>query len=325
MANSYPLHRRRFAIAAKEESTYGTENAPAFTADAFRVLEVPTVSLGALSMNERDNWVTGGLGGLRGAGGSGLLHTISGPAVFIGPGVAYDDATVWPNVHALLLTAFSATVDTTPSSESVTYDISDSPDTGLTVYTNFDGKQFQTLGAVLSSLVIEGEAGKWPTWTFELMGIHDSIAEADYPATVTYKSALPPLMANIAMTIGSYSPVIRSFSLDLGLEVALRGDGNAVNAHQGYRIVKRTPRLTATVEVDDAANYNPWDDFQNATARTIDLTIGGTQYNRFAIDIDEAAVAEPPSSVDLDGLSGAEVVYGIHTPSSGNELTIVAD
>lgn len=328
MANSYPIPRRRFAIAAKEESVYGTPETIDFGADAFRLIEVPEVQLSAAQENVRDEWVTGGLGGLINAPASGKLVQISGKAPFIGPGVAYS-ASVTPSIHELLVTAFSAAVDVTGGSEKWDYDISDAPATGLTVHVAKAGKLYEVTGAVLSELSIEMVAGKWPEWNFTLMGIYTDHTEADLPSA-TYLSELPPIMEASALTIGAYSPVWRSATLDLGLEVALRGDGNATDAHQGYRIVRRAPTLKITLEADDLANYDPWGDFYAGTARAVTFRCGGApvagnQYNRFNVDIAETSVKENPANPDLDGLDGLEVTYGVFTPSSGNQLRITAD
>jgi hypothetical protein len=328
MANDYPLPRRRFAIAAKEEAAYGTPETINFATDAFRLTEVPSVRPMAAVQNTRDEWVTGGLGGLIPAPASGSLVEISGRAVFVGPGVAYAASTT-PNIHPLLVTAFSAAVDTNPSTESWTYDISDSPSTGITVEVAYAGKKVQASGCVLSALTMEMEYGKWPVFAFTLLGIYQSIVEADLPAA-TYYTDLPPICEDSALTLGSHTPVWRSARLELGLEVALRGDGNATNAHQGYRIVKRAPRFTVTMETDLLATFDPWSQYFAATEIAGSFRVGGApvagnQYNRLAWDADSLAVVEDPQETDLDGLSGLEVTYGVFTPSSGTQLQLLAD
>jgi hypothetical protein len=324
MATSYPTQRRRFGLAAAVETTYGTDEVPTFAADAVRLADPPTVSLGSLAPNTREGWSTGGLGELAMATPSGLLHSVEGVRpVMQGGGAAYDDSTVWPSAHSLLLGAgFSATVDTTPASETVTYDFNDAADSGLSIYTEVDGKKFATVGAVAEAFTFGASAGEFVIGDATYVGIHSAITEVELEAA-TYPTALPPVFKSASFTIGSFTPVIRSFELDLGLTIALRGDGNATNAHAGYRIIRRQPRVRVVLEVDSLTNYNPWDDKNSSTQRTINFTIGATQYNQFSIDIDDARVMEV--TPQDDGLSLLEVEYGVFTPSTGNELQIVFD
>jgi len=125
----------------------------------------------------------------------------------------------------------------------------------------------------------------------------------------------------VTVAISSYTPVMRRFELSGGTSFATRGDGRGSAAHAGFRITRRQPEFRPVVEHADITNYNPEADRAAATQRTIDMTIGSTQYNKFSFDIDDARVIEFSDS-DEDGLTLVEPVYRIFTPSSGQELKI---
>ena len=322
MATSYPTQRRRFALAAAVEATYGTDEVPTFAANAIRLSEAPTASMEALAPNTREGWSTGGLGELAMATPSGLLHTIEAAGVMQGFGAVYTASDLPPIDPILIVAGFASTVVLTGGSESVTYDPNDNAADGASVYTEVDGKLFKSLGCVTESCVISATAGEFVSVPFTLQGIHSAITEQELEAA-TYPSTLPPVFKGSSFTIGTFTPVIRSFELDLGVTVVMRGDGNATNAHAGYRIVRRQPRVRVTLEVDQLSSYDPWDDKNQATQRTIDFDIGSVQYNKFTIDIDDARVLDV--SPQDDGLSLVEVEYGVYTPSSGNELSIIFD
>lgn len=322
MATSYPTQRRRFALAAAVETTYGTDEVPTFAANAIRLVEPPTASMDSLAPNTREGWSTGGLGELAMATPSGLLHSIEASAVLQGGGSAYATADDVPIDPILVGAGFASTVDTTPSSETVTYDFNDSADDGVSIYTEVDGKKFATVGAVAESFTFGASAGEFVIAPFTFRGIHSAITEQELEAA-TYPTGLPPVFKASSFTIGAFTPVIRSFEVDLGLTIAIRGDGNATNAHAGYRIIRRQPRVRVVLEVDTLTNYNPWDDKNQSTQRAITFDIGDVQYNKFSIDIADARVMDV--SPQDDGLSLVEVEYGVFTPSTGNELQIVFD
>lgn len=321
MPTSYPTQRRRFALAAAVEATYGTDEVPTFAADAIRLTEPPTVKEDALAMNTREGWSTGGLGTLAMASKSGLLHVVDAKSVLQGAGSAYASGNLPPIDPILKAAGFAATVDATPGSETVTYDVSDDASTGISIYTEVDGNKYATVGGVVEKLQVAADAGQFVTAPATIRGIASAITE-QVLESATYPSGLPPVWKASSFTLGAFTPVARSFQLDLGLKVAARGDGNATSAFAGYRITERMPTLQVTVEKEALSTWDPWDDWENSTQRSFALTVGSVQYNKFTISADDARIQDVESQ-DQDGLSVVQVTYGLFTPSSGNELRIV--
>lgn len=324
-----PFQTKLFGLAAKVESTYGSDASPTFTTNAIR-LESPPDGPGEdyLFPNEREDAATGTIGRLAAAAPGGRFHSWTYEVVGLGAGSAYSSSNL-PNIDPLLQTLFSQTVDTTSGSEKVTYSLLDAPATGVTLYTELANKKYVTRGAIPESLVIRSDAGGFPIWEFQMVGIADVPSEQALE-TATYSTVNPPIMENSSTTFdpgtdggSSYTPVIRSWELDLGIEVADRADGNAANPHLGYRVVGRDPRFTVTVEVDSLTNFDPTDLWTNITQVAIDSTIGTTQYGRFDLDFDDARVQDY-DHVDDDGLQVYEVEFALFQ-NSGAELDLIFD
>lgn len=325
MATSYPTQRRRFAFAAIEESTYGTDAGPTFTANAIRLEEPPDIVEEPLETNTREDAASGGLGRVAPAAPTGFLHRITARVIPLGAGVAYS-ASDKPNVDPLLVTAWSSTLDTTAGAESVTYALSDAPAAGASIYTEKAGKKWVTRGAVLESVRMEYVAGQFPVWEVVLVGIGDKPTEQDLEAA-TYSTVDPPPWAKSSgLSLGTWaSPVVRSLTLDLNFAPSERPDGNTATVHQGYRLTDNDLSGEMVVEVEDLATYDPFDVFRKATADTLDAECGSTQYERHAIDVDSLVIGEP---VELPGDGGLEVYripFTIHEPSSGSRLDLVFD
>lgn len=323
MATDYPVPTRLYGLLAKLEGTYGSDASPVAGTDGVRLMAPPEVETDYLAPNMRDDFFTGGLGVLAPDLPKGQFHRIRGSIPIIGGGAAYSSS-LYPNAHPFLLAAgFAATLDATGGSESYTYDYTDAPYSGITIYTYKEGKQYISLGCVVSEWLIRIVAGQFPVMEWTAIGFGSNPTEVDLPS-ITLGSTLPPKFVAGNVTIGSYSPVIRQLEIRGGNTVASRGDGNATDAHAGYRITRRQPELVVRVEHADITDYNPESEWTSRTQRTFDADIGSTQYEHFSIDIDDMRVNQYRAQDD-QGLSVPEVSYKIYTPSSGNELSLLFD
>jgi hypothetical protein len=178
------------------------------------------------------------------------------------------------------------------------------------------------VGCVVTEWTISASAGEYPTFSGKLRGIAKttSIAEVSIGA-VTLPTTVPPLFKGATCVISSYTPILRSFELTGGLTHATRGDGNATLGHAGFRITRRQPEFRPVIEHADITDYNPEDDWFNATIRQLDFNLPNAAHNQFAIQAVDMRVIGFSDS-DEDGLSIVEPVYRIFTPSAGNELEI---
>jgi hypothetical protein len=271
-----------------------------------------------LAPNLRDTWFTGGLGELAAVNPSGEWHRINVAAVIHGYGASYSSVNA-PSIDPFLRAAgFSAAYTTA----SVTYDPSDAPVEGLTAVIKKDGKQYKSLGCIVTSWSIVANAGEYPIFNAELAGFAPatSITEVSI-GTVVLPSTLPPLFENATLAIGSYTPVVRGFEIAGTNTFATRGDGRGTNAHAGFRVTRRMIEFRPRAEHADITNWNPEGDWLASTKRALDMTIGSTQYNKYSFDADDSRVVAF-SREDEDGLSIVTPTYRVFTPSTGNEFRI---
>jgi hypothetical protein len=305
-------------MAAKVEGTYGTDAVPTFATNAVRLMDRPTITHSFLAENLREAWFTGGLGELAAVSPSGQAIEIDFSVPLHGAGTAYA-STNTPNIDPFLQAAGFGVAYTTGS---VAYDVTDQPSTGLSVYTRMDGKEYKAVGCIVTEWTLSCAAGEYPTFSGKLQGIAKAttIEEVDI-GSITLPTTVPPLFKGATCVISTYTPVIRSFELSGGLTFATRGDGNATLGHAGFRITRRQPEFRPVIEHADITDYNPENDWFNATQRQIDINLPNAQYNQFSIQATDARVIGFSDS-DEDGLSIVEPVYRIFTPSSGNELEI---
>ena len=327
MATTYPVSRRLFALAAQIETTYGAEVTATFATNgqAVRLIERPEISRGWLAENLRESWFTGGLGQLAATNPSGEFHELDVQIPLHGYGAAYATAApAWPNIHPFLLASgFSASVVNTTGSESWTYDPTDLPGTGLSIRTRKDGKEYRTVGGVVTSWSITAAAGEYAVFNAKVFGYAaaTSITETDI-GNVVIPSTAPILFKNATCTISSYVPVIRSFELSVDNTYAARGDGLATKGHAGYRITRRQIEFKPVIEHDDITDFDPEAFWEAATQLTFDLTLdSGSDYNICSFDADDMRVIGYSDS-DGDGLTLVEPIYRIFTPASGSEFQI---
>lgn len=331
---SYPISSRRYGFAAALEATQGTGETITLSSHAMRLADFEDPTEGYLRPNLRDTHATGGLGVLGPAEPAGRFYEMPLTWVPIGAGSAYaftseSNLTV-PEHDALIVCAgFTRTVDATPSSESVTYALSDDPQDGtygtVTTQLQFDNKEYAGTAGVLAGLSLECEAGGYPTLSGPLRALATAPAEQALESHTYDSTALPIWKGSSALTISGASGVVPlSVSIDWGLEVSERPNATATDAHGGWKTVAYRPVLTLRAETLALSSWNPYSDRAASTSRTIDLVFGDTQYERFDIDIDAAYVLEVDHA-DVDGKRIWEVQYLCATPSSGAVCSIVFD
>lgn len=318
-----PTSSRLYGLAAKVETTYGTDSVPTFAADAIRLSARPDFDDDALAPNPREDFASGSLNSPAKDSPAGRFHAIDFETIMHGAGSAYSSSNLPVPAPFMKAAGFSETVDATPGSENVIYDPSDAPSTGISVYLEFANKRTRTLGGVLESMRFAVDAGEFPLLSGRILGLGTAPTELALE-TATYPTTAPPKFANATMTIGAATLVIRGFELDFGLTVAPRGDGNATDAHAGYRIVRRQPTIIVRAETEALTTWDPWGDMNANTLRALSFTLGSTQYNKYTMTAADMRVMDVTPQ-DLDGLEIIEATYRMYAPASGNEFRWLFD
>lgn len=180
-----------------------------------------------------------------------------------------------------------------------------------------------TVRGATGTFALTAEAGERPTiqWTFT--GTYTAAADASDPS-FTVPSATPIEFASSTLTIASYSPICRSFSVDAGNTVTPRTNGLAADGGAyGAVVTDQDAKGRMSIEAQLEGVYAPETDMYALTTRA--LTVGlGTAGNLLtisapAMQITAVTTAEGPGGILMHDIEFAcqRVAGGV----GGDQLT----
>jgi len=276
-----------YGLLAKLEGTYGGGGTGSASTDGVLLAEPVVMQQSYIYDGTRGN--APGMAGLyRRAQPAGRYCEFEAVIEAAGGGAAYDDSTVWPSIHTMMLAAgHEATVDTTTGSENIEY----APESGdydsVFVEGYARGQKFVVEGIYADmGFTIDGPG--FCKFTFPCQGLMDTdptdvaLPSIDY----TIFASQPPKAENIQLSINAVSSgwVVRSIEFAMNRNLSPRADINGTAGHLGYVPGRRAPTLTFVVEARALSSYNPYQLFGNGTSQVVTFTVGSTQYNRFTFD-----------------------------------------
>jgi hypothetical protein len=290
---------------ARLESTPGTE-ATIVPGDAIALVEPLSPAPSPGSQVDRPNLVQG----LTLNSGRGLK-----PSAFAGDwplqvhvrgtksGSAYSSTNL-PELHPLwLASGFAAQLVTTNGFESVTYRQAATGLPAATCHYYQDTLLHKLIGAVGSSVDLSWEAGGPIVAAMTMRGIAPPVSTLGLGSAPTYGTALPPVVENVAFTLGGTDVgILRRFQLSIPQTVSTRLSANAPGALAPMRVRKRAITATITVE-EDALTVRDWEGLHRAQTRlaagwALGAASGVAQYNRVACTMPEVAVRSVERSSD---------------------------
>ena len=303
------------ALWAKKESSYGVDAVPVAT-DAVRIKRrlFPEIKIRYVFPNRRDDIVSNSLIVPKPGVPVGRIVEFEIPWEIKGKGSAYAASTDIEGDPLLQACGMAVAVDATPSSEKLTYSLAESAHASCTLYGFAGGMRYIILGTRgnVSWPITAGEQG-------ELVFMMKGLLVAD-PTTVavpasTYDSSLAPAAVGCGFTLdpGSpYTPVFDKCAFDLGNEVDPVEDGNGTDGLNEIAIIARdNPRFTVTVRKELLSTYDPVALQKAVTSHLIDLTLGGTQYNRLKLDVNESYIGEAPQPYEYKKSAGWDLAFDV--------------
>lgn len=329
-----PFQSRFHAFAAKVETTPGVDAAPSMATDAIRLLQPGQVEEFYQAENRTDDVSTGGVGVDLFALPSGRGVRLTLTWVPIGAGVAYGDPSPVPEGAALLRSAgFAESIDDTPGAEQVVYLAEDAPQTTITALFQISGLQYKATGCVTESFRLSCDAGSFPVIEQVLVGRFAGPTSKPQIDPADYDEVVWPIFAsNQAVQIGTVNDlVVRSMSLDLGIEAEARTNGNVDGGFAGLVITRRPATLEVVAEVPDLGTWNPSDDWATRVKRALSFRFGQAssagQYKRVNVVADAGKVVSATDE-DLNGIRVWRVGYLCTRPADPQveqELAFVFD
>ncbi len=320
-----------WGVLIKEEASYGAGGTLSPATDGVLVLEQPTVTYSYIHDGQRRGERGPMNLGIRRAKKLGRAGQVTLVHEAAGAGAAYS-ASQRPSAHTLLrICGFDAQLTTTSGQEKYTY----TPGTGtsgvLEVYTR--GQKYLLKGAY-GDLVIAADGPGIPSWEVAVQALADLPTDAAVPA-ITYPTVQPPVAEQITLQLGTFAAaVVRSFRLELQRELSPRANINAAG-HAGFTPGARRPRLQVVIEAaslvaspyHSASGIDPYQLTELASAISVSLQVGSTQYNRWRISAPNAQLAEPVEEAEDGATATWTLTWDLlpSTPAAKDGVSIVFD
>lgn len=277
------------ALLAKAESTYATDPTPAAANDAIPC-ERGKVTLGFESEAIKRMILDGGRSNL--AGDNALPRvSVTFTTELAGNGSVQDGATAIRLERLFNACDFADTATAESSGGAadgyITYNpyVDTTQGESVTIYV-YSHKKKHIITGCKGTFKIIGEVGQYAKveWTF--MGIYNAVADATFPTGMAYGTSKPPIFQNSSsLVIGSYAPVLKSFTLDAGNSIQRRDSAIATQGVKGFIIGDRNPTLSLDPEADTEANFTFFADWIAGTVRTVVIPVGDTAGNKFLFTV----------------------------------------
>lgn len=294
---------------AKTEVTYGTDPVPAVGTDGVRVVEAiwPNMDHEYLFLNERTS-ASGGLLPIVPAAPKGRLYRVNLIWDARGTGSAYSGS-VLPEASPLFKACgMTETIDTTPSSESVTYTQKDSAHDSCTIYIYADGKLIKLVGC-RGTVRWPLDAGNFGRFIFEMQGKLAADPTTVTLPSITYDTTVPPTAVGAGLSVGSWDPDVISAEFVQNAGVVNLPSANATDGIAEIAINAARWEITVNAFSPDLTDYNAWNVVDQVTAQSIDWTLGTAQYNRFKMAVTSTAYPRPFTHAAQDEFTTMNLVY----------------
>lgn len=310
-----PTPIRLDGVYALKESTYGTDAGVA-TTNGIRIAERawPSITIEHAFLNKRDDSASGSLLPLPPAARKGRIATIRIPWEIKGKGSAYAAQTDIECEPLLVGCGWSLTTDTTGGSEKITGTLADTGHGSATIVAEAGNKLFKVLGCrgTLRWQIAPGQGPPETMMVFEMQGIVSDAPTEQALQSITYGASLPPAAVSMSASFGGWTPP-RIFSIDFeqNANVVRSDDGNDASGVGSFDIAAFTPQVMVSSYEDAIGTYDAYGIAQAATAGTISLTLGDTQYNRVKLDVTSDAYLLDPEHVNQNEHAGWDLTYDI--------------
>lgn len=157
---------------------------------------------------------------------------------------------------------------------------------------------------------------------FTFRGRWAGTSDVSTPDPTYGESTKPPILQNAGFKVNSVSLRAQKMSIDVANEVVEDEDFNGASAGlNGFIITGRKPAGTFNPDVVQVATYDFWSDWEDATERSMELTVGATAGNIIEIDAPRLSI-DNISDEDLNGKSKLSIPFRINANAGDDELVI---
>lgn len=250
---------------------------------------------------------------------------ISFETIISGQGVV-DTATGWSEI--LIHGGFDETVN---ASTSVSY-LPETPATTAPATIGMwfgaasgsSGRLFIAKGCRPSSMNFAFAPGQPVVMTTTWRGAFSSAADASAFASVTYDTTFSPVAKSLGMTIGSWTPLLKSFNLNITNGLGQVDNPGAASESSGishYVITSRRVDGDIAFLEPLVATKDYVSDIGNGTLAALTMTLGGTSANKVQFDCPKFQLL-PGSQTNFEDLLGASIAWKANRNAGDDELSI---
>ncbi|MBF0093990.1 MAG: hypothetical protein HQL34_05535 [Alphaproteobacteria bacterium] len=228
-----------------------------------------------------------------------------------------NGATIVPTVGTSFVSGDSYTILLQPAH--VAYQPVGSGEESLTLYFNLAGNRHKLLGA-RGSVACEFQTGQLPRFRFKFLGLYVGPDAASQPSVdlAPFKQPVPVNNANTPdFSLHGYAGVMKSLTLDLGVQVHLRDFVNSALV----AITDRQGSGNVTLEAPAIGTKDFFADAINATLGPLAFVHGVTAGNIVGIDAPKVQVLKPRYGDD-QGIAVLEMDL-VPTPDAGNDELVI--
>ena len=289
-----------YGLLAKKEVTYGTPVVLAGATDGVDLMRRPSIVTDYMHQGERAGKSPASHGGRIRVARMGRFGTGTVAIEPCGAGAAYS-ASVLPNIHTWLQAGgFTPTVDTTASTESVTYAphaVGAEASLNLEAY---ERGQKYVLAGVYANTKMTCEVPGIPMFEYSLFGLQSALPTDSAVPSITYPTTEPPKAEGVGLVIGAWTVgYIKSLEFNYERNISPRFLNNSTGLHGGFNVgIERKLTLKCLVEAAALASYNPFSTMEAGTTEAIAFTVGSAQYERFTFEADTAQLVTAPEQED---------------------------
>lgn len=159
--------------------------------------------------------------------------------------------------------------------------------------------------------------------SFDMTGVFDGISDTNN-LVITHETVIPPRVAAATMTLGAWTPIISTFTLDSGNDVQLQQTVGNTEAYIRAFVASR--QITGTLDAEQklVATKDVMADYLASTEAALTFSYGTVQYNKIAITCPKAQISDVQYG-ERNGLITTNLNYQANTDSAAgfdNELKI---
>lgn len=159
------------------------------------------------------------------------------------------------------------------------------PARSYTVWYYEDGKIFKMSGCQ-ANVKLVAKAGEPVELQFTVQGVHYATVDGALPTPSGVSTNTPPNFVSAGLTtVGTETPILETFELDLGNEIGEVIDANSATGLKGFRINNRAPKGKMNPEDTTVADIDYWGQLKAGTTGQFDTAVIGTTGNRWDLTI----------------------------------------